>query len=139
MESSPVACREQSPRNNKYQQSPPNPSLSTCSQFHVCSFKSSQSSTLPDPPPLRADPLNTFYIFLTVIILFTSHSRSRYARSDQHFYKYIDKAGPWSTLLVEECRGLALIGRELHSVATPALLCNKEPSQGTQSLLLGAL
>ena len=38
--------------------------------------------------------------------------------------------GPLS--LVEECRGLALIGRELHSVATPALLCHKEPS-----LLLG--
>ena len=91
MERSPVAWREQSPRNNKYQQSPHNPSPSTCSQFHVCSFKSSQSSTLPDPPALRAGPLKTFNILLTVIILFTSHSLSRYAGSDQHFYKYIDK------------------------------------------------
>ena len=39
--------------------------------------------------------------------------------------------GPLS--LVQECRGLALIGRELHSVAMPALLCHKEPA------LLGAL
>ena len=31
-----------------------------------------------------------------------------------------------------------LIGRELHSDATPALLCHKEPAQGTQSPLLGA-
>ena len=30
----------------------------------------------------------------------------------------------------------ALIGRELHSDATPALLCHKEPAQGTQSPLL---
>ena len=34
--------------------------------------------------------------------------------------------------LVEECRGLALIGRELHSVATPALLCHKEPAQASK-------
>ena len=33
--------------------------------------------------------------------------------------------GPLS--LVEECRGSALIGRELHNVAPPALLCHKEP------------
>ena len=39
--------------------------------------------------------------------------------------------GPLS--LVEECRGLALIGGKLHSVAMPALLCHKEPA------LLGAL
>ena len=45
--------------------------------------------------------------------------------------------GPLS--LVEECRGLALIGRELHSVATPALLCHKEPARRIQSPLLGAL
>ena len=36
------------------------------------------------------------------------------------------QSGPLS--LVEECRGSALIGRELHSVATPALLCHKEPA-----------
>ena len=30
--------------------------------------------------------------------------------------------------LVEECRGLALIGREDHSVAPPALLFHKEPA-----------
>ena len=35
--------------------------------------------------------------------------------------------------LVEECRGSALIGLEVHSVA---LLCHKEPAQGTQSPLL---
>ena len=34
--------------------------------------------------------------------------------------------GPLS--LVKECRGLALIGRKLHSVAMPALLCHKEPA-----------
>ena len=45
--------------------------------------------------------------------------------------------GPLS--LVEECRGLALIGRELHSVAAPALLCHKEPARRIQSPLLGAL
>ena len=45
-----------------------------------------------------------------------------------------------STLsLVEECRGLALIGRELQSVATPALLCHKEPARRIQSPLLEAL
>ena len=45
--------------------------------------------------------------------------------------------GPLS--LVEECRGLALIGRELHVVATPALLCHKEQACCIQSPLLGAL
>ena len=30
--------------------------------------------------------------------------------------------------LVEECRGSALIGRELHSVSPQALLCHKEPA-----------
>ena len=40
--------------------------------------------------------------------------------------------GPLS--LVEECRGLALVGRELHSVA---LLCHKEPALIMR--LLGAL
>ena len=39
-------------------------------------------------------------------------------------YKYHHQPGPLS--LVQECRGLALIGRELHSVATLALLCHKE-------------
>ena len=41
--------------------------------------------------------------------------------------------------LVEECRGLALIGRKVHSVAPPALICHKEPARRIQSLLLGAL
>ena len=36
--------------------------------------------------------------------------------------------------LVEESRGLALIGRELHSVATPALLCHKEPARASKAL-----
>ena len=47
------------------------------------------------------------------------------------------QCGPLS--FVEECRGSALIGRELHSVATPALLCHKEPAHRIQSPLLGAL
>ena len=46
------------------------------------------------------------------------------------FSSYTDPSrnqpGPLS--LVEECRGLALIGQELHSVATPALLSHKEPA-----------
>ena len=41
--------------------------------------------------------------------------------------------------LVEECGGLALIGREDQSVATPALLCHKEPARRIQNRLLGAL
>ena len=45
--------------------------------------------------------------------------------------------GPLS--LVEECRGLALIGREVHGVATEGLLCHKEPARRIQSPLLGAL
>ena len=49
----------------------------------------------------------------------------------------INQRGPLS--LVEECRGLALIGRELHSVATPALLCHKEPARRIQSPHWGAL
>ena len=40
--------------------------------------------------------------------------------------------------LVEIQRGSALIGRELHSGATPALLCHKEPAPRIQSSLLGA-
>ena len=39
--------------------------------------------------------------------------------------------------LVKLLHYCALIGRELHSDATPALLCHKEPAQGTQSPLLG--
>ena len=39
--------------------------------------------------------------------------------------------GPLS--LVEECRGSALIGRELHSVARPALLCHKEPARASKA------
>ena len=41
-----------------------------------------------------------------------------------------DQAGPLS--LVEECRGSALIGRDLHSDATPALLCHKEPARASK-------
>ena len=48
-----------------------------------------------------------------------------------------EQAGPLS--LVKECRGLALIGREVHSVATPALLCHKEPARRIQSPHWGAL
>ena len=39
--------------------------------------------------------------------------------------------------LVELLHYCALIGREIHSVAMPALLCYKEPAPATQSLLLG--
>ena len=53
------------------------------------------------------------------------------------FYKYDDQCSPLS--LVEESRGLALIGREVHGVAPPALLCHKEPAHRIQSPLLGAL
>ena len=44
----------------------------------------------------------------------------------------------WSTLIGRGSRGLALIGRELHSVAMPALLCHKEPARRIQSPILGA-
>ena len=49
------------------------------------------------------------------------------------------QSGP--LLLVEECRGSALIGRELHSVAAPALLCHKEsaPSWGLWMRRAGSL
>ena len=43
---------------------------------------------------------------------------------------------------VEECRDLALIGREFHSDATPALLCHKEPARASKApyyVVLGAL
>ena len=40
--------------------------------------------------------------------------------------------------LVELLHYCALIGRELHSDATPAFLCHKELAQGTQSPQLGA-
>ena len=36
-----------------------------------------------------------------------------------------------SLSLVEECRGLTLIGREVHSVAPPALLGHKEPARAS--------
>ena len=35
--------------------------------------------------------------------------------------------------LVEECQGSALIGRDLHSVAPPALLCHKEPARASKA------
>ena len=41
--------------------------------------------------------------------------------------------------LVELLHYCSLIGRELQSVATPALLCHKEPARRIQSPLLGAL
>ena len=44
----------------------------------------------------------------------------------------VNQRGPLS--LVKECQGLALIGRELHNVAVPALLCHKEPARHIQSL-----
>ena len=43
----------------------------------------------------------------------------------------VTQPGPLS--LVEECRGSALIGREVHSVATPALLCHKEPARASKA------
>ena len=46
-------------------------------------------------------------------------------------YKKLKQPGPLS--LVEECRGSALIGRELHSVALPALLCHKEPARASKA------
>ena len=55
----------------------------------------------------------------------------------EHLYAAAYQPGPLS--LVVECRGSALIGRELHSVAPPALLCHKEPARLIQSPLLGAL
>ena len=42
-----------------------------------------------------------------------------------------DQCSPLS--LVEECRGSTLIGREDHSVATPALLCHKEPARASKA------
>ena len=39
--------------------------------------------------------------------------------------------------LVQCLQYCALIGRKLFSDATPALICHKEPAQGTQSPLLG--
>ena len=35
--------------------------------------------------------------------------------------------------LVQECRGSALIGREDHSDAPPALLCHKEPARASKA------
>ena len=46
----------------------------------------------------------------------------------------VEATGQCSPLsLVEECRGSALIGRELHDVALPALLCHKEPARSKQT------
>ena len=43
----------------------------------------------------------------------------------------VNQPGPlW---LVEECRGSALIGRELHGVAPPALLCHKEQARASKA------
>ena len=36
--------------------------------------------------------------------------------------------------LVQVQRGSALIGRELHSVTTPAILCHKEPARASKDL-----
>ena len=52
------------------------------------------------------------------------HLRERESLADCGF-----QPGPLS--LVEECRALALIGRELYSIATPALLCHKEPARAS--------
>ena len=43
----------------------------------------------------------------------------------------LDQCSPLS--LVEECRGSALIGREDHGVAPPALLCHKEPARASKA------
>ena len=51
------------------------------------------------------------------------------ARQETH------QQGPLS--LVRECRGWALIGRDLHSVAPSAFLCHEEPARRIQSPLLG--
>ena len=47
-----------------------------------------------------------------------------------------NQCGPLS--LVEAQRGSSLIGQELHSFSTPALLCHKEPARRIQSPLLKA-
>ena len=49
------------------------------------------------------------------------------------FFVEAGASGQCSPLsLVEECRGSTFIGRELHSVAPPALLCHKEPARSKQ-------
>ena len=45
----------------------------------------------------------------------------------------------WSTLIGRGMSGLALIGREDHRVAPPALLCHKEQARRIGSPLLAAL
>ena len=39
----------------------------------------------------------------------------------------------WSTRIGRGCRDRALIGREDHSVTTPALLCHKEPARASKA------
>ena len=51
------------------------------------------------------------------------------------FVLQLGQSGPLS--LVEECRGSALIGGEVQSVATPALLCHKEPAWASKAPYLG--
>ena len=52
-----------------------------------------------------------------------------------------DHNSEWSTLIGRECRDRALIGREFyielkyfHGVATPVLLCHKEPAKVAHAL-----
>ena len=50
------------------------------------------------------------------------------------FFVEAGASGQCSPLsLVEECRGFALIGRDVHSVAPPALLCHKEPARASKA------
>ena len=44
------------------------------------------------------------------------------------------QCSPLSLVQGQQC--FALIGPELHSISTPALICHKEPVHGTQSPLL---
>ena len=63
---------------------------------------------------------------LLLVDITISQLSSSPVQSSQHHdsltpadYNSLQQPGPLS--LVEECRGLALIGRELHSIATPAI------------------
>ena len=60
-------------------------------------------------------------------------TREEFVKSIKEGNRYgQDQCSPLS--LVVECRGLTLIGREVHSVATPALFCHKEPAQAYKAL-----
>ena len=68
---------------------------------------------------------------LSMVLMVTSLGVSLKGRLD--FLLVLDIArlcSHWSSSYMTDC---ALIGRELHSDATPALLCHKEPAQTTQT------